>query len=770
MSHNPNIIDYKEIRRLCEKSSRITERVVDDFLLGFAARHHGLEKKMNLAFSRYRHVSSKFEKETVNLFKSQFIMHRVFSEGGLIGKFLKNPSLDRFMGEERSYLIQQAQVPWRFSFAEIIEEPEKDFYRMKDVFSREDYLLFSPSISDLKESGDAWLWFNLIGYNGSCWQSYGPIGAFQSFEHEDIFFFASEKNPDVEDESEVQKDIENDPIAYMMLLSGAAFPRTFHDKDEIIFLMAEHDLETLDTAGLKKGFKSEFDSGVYRFTHKMFGEHPHFAQVFFDEDEKILLFSSMTEMGFLKLIEDFNALGYSFPSIPYFHVRLQMIVTTEDILKKKIVLNEYELLFPEKSDPVDAKAVEDLNAFVSIVLPEINAGRTPDIEGAAQKTGVHIETAHDVVDMIKGKRNEIPDAGEHPVESKQDGEQGRQSLEEDQTSASFRVIYEKAHGIRKMEPWKSLYETDLFGVQMPGSDRIYFISVMGANGKYTALAAYKGYEGLFRFINFLENVDHLPMETLMTIPHLILSFTDRKDMDKENLTAIKKSGLSFRGKGKWPKLEEVVPGYIPAFPEKETLEDLPVLLDQAASVLSWSRDNPDLLFREGDSGDEILIRTPYEKSGLLRWKNNYVKPDPENGKEGYKITYRKDTCEKLSKLKVKPVTLLVDMVLLPAPVKEKGKKGYFPFMLLLVDKESGMIHGMNMLTPEPDLSSLYESVPQKLLEEISKLGYRPEKIELRSDLLFGLVEGALKKSWCMPVLVDQMPLMDETIESFFENL
>ena len=67
-------------------------------------------------------------------------------------------------------------------------------------------------------------------------------------------------------------------------------------------------------------------------------------------------------------------------------------------------------------------------------------------------------------------------------------------------------------------------------------------------------------------------------------------------------------------------------------------------------------------------------------------------------------------------------------------------------MLLLVDKETGMIHGITMLTPEPDLSSLYESIPQKLLKEISKLGYRPEKIELRSDLLYGLAEGALKKS------------------------
>jgi hypothetical protein len=81
-----------------------------------------------------------------------------------------------------------------------------------------------------------------------------------------------------------------------------------------------------------------------------------------------------------------------------------------------------------------------------------------------------------------------------------------------------------------------------------------------------------------------------------------------------------------------------------------------------------------------------------------------------------------------------------------------------------------MIPGMTMLTPVPDLTSMHESVPQKLLEELLKLKFRPEKIEIRGKLLFSLVENALKKSWCMPVLTEQMPIMDEAIESLFRNI
>ena len=748
--------DYKKILKICEHNSRISERVVDEFLLTYAARHHGLEKKMNGQFDRYSHVTSKFEKANVQMFKSQFLIHRVFREGGLIGKFMRNPALERFKGEERDFLEQQVRVPWRFSFTEIVEEPEKDFFRMRDVFSGDEYLLFSPSTTSLKASSNPLLWFNLIGFNGSCWQSYGPIGAFNSFGPDDIFFYATERKPGIEEAEELCLDIEDNPLPYILLHSGAAYPRTFNKKDEMLFLMAEHDLESLDTAGMKKNFKSEYDDGVYRLTHQTMGEHPHFAQAYYDEGEQLLLFSAMTRRGFDKLVRDFNASGHNFPVEAYLKVRLQMLTTAGDILKKKIVLNEYEELFREETDPKSQKAVDDVNAFVKLVLPDINAGRKPDIEKAARKAGVHMDTARDVTDMIMGKRNELPGTALPTKESK-DAER-------------LREIYTHARSIREMEPWKELYETDLFGVKMPGSGQTYYISVMGSSGEYTALAAYQGFRGLAGFAQLQEEADSLPPWTILTVPHLMLAFTDREELDRENLAAIKKAGFSFRGKGNWPKLDETVPGFVPAFPVGEALEDLPVLLEQVASVLSWARDNSELLYRKADDSEEILIRTPVGKPGKLRWENRYEAPDPEKGIVRYKMTYQRDSCAEVSRMPVAEMTLQVDLALLPTPVQEKGKRGFFPFVLLMVDKENGMVSGMTMLNPQPDLDSMHESLPQKLLEEIAKMEARPERIELRSDLLMGLLEGALKEAWCMPVLVEEMPAIDEAIDSLMNHL
>jgi hypothetical protein len=477
----------------------------------------------------------------------------------------------------------------------------------------------------------------------------------------------------------------------------------------------------------------------------------------------------MTEKGFARLVSDFNGFGHDIPAIPYLRVRIQMLTTAGEILRREIRLNEYEELFRSDPDPEVSGAVEDMNAFVSLVLPDINEGRYPDIEKAARKAGVHIDTARDLVNMMMKKMDELPESLKDTSGSGKKADQfgGKPVPGEDGEAGS---VYAPIRTIRDLEPWDRLYESDLFGVEMPGSGRLYFISVMGSEGEYPAVAAYVGYEGLFGFSEFQENAEKLPPETILQIPHLLLSFTDREEVDLENLDAIRKAGESFRGKGRWPVLEECVPGYVPVYPGQETLGDLPVLLGQVASFLPEAMDDPEMLLRETGSGHEILIRTPRRKAGKLLWINRYMYPDPEKVIRRYKFNYQRETCAGISRLKESPKILQVDLVMLPAPVKEKGKKGYFPFVLLMVDKENGMIPGMAMLTPEPDLHSMHESVPQKLLEEIAKMGFRPQKIEFRSEMLFNFAQGALKQAWCMPVLVEEMPLMEEAVESLCSNL
>ncbi len=399
--------DFKAIRATCEENSRISSTVIDEFLVGYAAGHHSLERKMNQQFAVFKHVTRKFDKEWVGLLKGQYIVHRIFRKDGLINKFLNHPALRRLNREEMDYLEQQAKQPWRFSFSVIIEKPAEDFYIMEDVFAGEQFTLFSPGITKLVQEQHPILWFNLIGFNGMCWQSSGPIGAYKGFEPDDIFFFATELRPGIDDEAEILEDIENNPIPYMMLLSGANYPLTFHKKDQMVQVMSEFDLDEINTKELRKSFKTEYSNGVYRFTLNEWGEYPHFANAYFDERKKIIVLSAMTDRGFPALVAGINTYGYHFSDEPFIRVNTSILVTAKDILKKELVLNEYDGLFNVEPSEEVQEELDILNDFMAMILPDINSGREPDIETYAKKAGVNIETARDLVKNVLGKLDDM---------------------------------------------------------------------------------------------------------------------------------------------------------------------------------------------------------------------------------------------------------------------------------------------------------------------------------------------------------------------------
>ena len=123
--------------------------------------------------------------------------------------------------------------------------------------------------------------------------------------------------------------------------------------------------------------------------------------------KKSLSLSSMTDRGFKALAEGLNEYGYGFSSDPFIRVNLTMITTASEILKKKIRLTEYEGLFSKETSPVVKENIDKLNKFLGLVIPDINAGREPDIEALAVKAGVDIQTARDLIKSIKEKVNDM---------------------------------------------------------------------------------------------------------------------------------------------------------------------------------------------------------------------------------------------------------------------------------------------------------------------------------------------------------------------------
>ncbi len=395
--------DFKKIKQICEENSKISSKVIDEFLIYYAAERNNLEQEMNNRFAAYKHIIRKFPNELTNRLKAQYIAHKVFKQEGLIKSYLNHSALRNLPEKDRNFLVSQADQSWRFSFSIIKNNPAGNFYMMEDVFSNEEYLLYSPGITKTLESQSALLWLNLISYNGSCYQSFGPIGAYMSFEPDDIFFFASELNPDITEAEELLTNLEYNPLPYMMLVTGADIPLVYNKEYQIVNVIAGYDLDKINRKDLTKSFKSEYKKGVYMLSLKNWSDPPHFSQAYFDENQNIILLTSMTDRGFRALSEGLNEYGFDFSADPFLRVNLSMLTTAADILKRKIRLNEYENLFSKETSQPDKENLDKLNALLKFVLPDINAGREPDIEFLAAKAGVDIETARDLISQIRGK-------------------------------------------------------------------------------------------------------------------------------------------------------------------------------------------------------------------------------------------------------------------------------------------------------------------------------------------------------------------------------
>jgi len=401
--------DFKTIKDTCIANSEMFSRVVEDFLLYNVVNPKKLGTEVNMRFAPYRHITKEFQDGWINMFIMQYIIHKIFKRDGLIKNYLNHSAVQRLSQHDRNYLLQLASHPWKFSFSAITGKPAEHFFEMEDVFTDESFLLYSPGIADINREQRILLWFNLIGYNGECWQSYGPIGAYQSFQPDDIFFFATELQPDkwIENGHDVMDDVEENPVPYMMLLSGSVYPLTFHKDDQIVEVAAEYDFDSFDPKGLDKNFKIEYAGDVYRLSLKRWAGPPHFSMAYYDEKKKVLRLHSMTDRGFTELVNRLNSYGYNLSTEPDIRVNTSMIVTAGNILKKKIILNEYDSLFIKEQPVEDNEQLNKLNSLFAMALPEINAGRKPDIETLARKAGVEVETARDLLEQVMNKLDDM---------------------------------------------------------------------------------------------------------------------------------------------------------------------------------------------------------------------------------------------------------------------------------------------------------------------------------------------------------------------------
>jgi len=333
-------------------------------------------------------------------------------------------------------------------------------------------------------------------------------------------------------------------------------------------------------------------------------------------------------------------------------------------------------------------------------------------------------------------------------------------------------IFSAAEEIGEMKPWEWMAETDIFGIRIPGTERLYFISVMGSAGEVTAISAYMGTRALGMFWE-LQQISSESLASLITgsrillISHLMLDFTEGKDLEPEKIKRIKSLGARPSNDKQWPVLHQVVPGFVPYEPEEQALGDAAIIFEQCPEIFRNTKEDEDFTYPYEDNDDLYLIRETKEGSES-EWQNNFKEVFIEPVE--YKSRFSTNDLTRLSGFPVKPSILQIDLAMLPTPVKEGKNKPYFPFILLAVDKKTGIVLDFETLPPLPDIDTMYESITQIFLTMLLKQNYRPYHIELRSDILTTLLSELIDKAGIILSKPGQMKAMDEAVDGLLGHM
>jgi hypothetical protein len=354
---------------------------------------------------------NKINQEWIRSLTSQLIAFEIFKKGGRAAKIINNPLVQKRPKEELDYLQFQIEHPWKFMFCSIENYQSNDMYLMKDVISDKKFLLYSPGIS--KTNKDAgWelpLWFLLIGFNGECYQTYGPLAYFKGVQPFDLFYFAKLIKRDIVFQTDVQDVIDSDPVAFSMIFyAGAEIPVTFHKEDMMVINQSEYHLKDFVIEKYEKDFIIEKKHPLYMLSLKHWHSYPHFAKCYYQTQKKLFVITSMTKRGYNVLVSILNKYGNEFPENPEILATPAMLSIANKVLGVDGELNPYEKCFTKEPSPEGQKELDKINVFVKSLVECLNSKKKYDIAKLASSAGIDLENAKSIAEHLIKQVNEKP--------------------------------------------------------------------------------------------------------------------------------------------------------------------------------------------------------------------------------------------------------------------------------------------------------------------------------------------------------------------------
>ncbi len=322
------------------------------------------------------------------------------------------------------------------------------------------------------------------------------------------------------------------------------------------------------------------------------------------------------------------------------------------------------------------------------------------------------------------------------------------------TDDQWRDLYMTFDDYCRAAPWQWLSNADILGIEHLSGEFMGYCVVMGQAGFEYGLAVYVGDVGLAGYLALMtDEVAPESDEVLEQTNALSVMLADREFLDTADLATIRRLGLKYRGKGRWPLFYSTRPGYTPWRLEADEAVFLTIALKNVMDVASRIASGELDLYSGRDPGTML---TRLYRNGAWRdhWETFRLPPAPPPVADYPDV----ERLRRLTESKPKaPWTWELGVFYVHTPVQEgKGQRPYYPTMTLLVDGDSTLILGLNVLEEVPSTKERQDALVE-LLEAEDML---PEALAVDSARTAQLVES-VAESLGVELSVGATPALDE---------
>jgi hypothetical protein len=288
-----------------------------------------------------------------------------------------------------------------------------------------------------------------------------------------------------------------------------------------------------------------------------------------------------------------------------------------------------------------------------------------------------------------------------------------------------------------------MYEEDITGVRDPSTGTLGFISVMGNLGEHYAITVYLGERALGQYLELSKDTENTVPEMVLEIPQLMLSFGDKEFLEKEDRAVMRAIGYSYAARKSWPLFRSYKPGMVPWFLEEDEIESMGYFLEQFFETALDSKPEDRAADTNPGRKNVYLVRELKGNPKNQEWKSTMRKiviPALEE------ILYTIDP-GLLARTKRTPIgrnIFEVDFFLTTARVREKNKRPYFSYLLLVVDQKSEIIISNELLDPTEGIGSMLVKIPALFLNSLNKSLSLPQAVHVGSLRLADLLSPLMK--------------------------